>query len=165
MVGENVRRLGQEAKKHPSSLVAKSSPTAPVFYYSAPDACGGGSISVFLCTSTGMWEPNLPDFPRPDALVACNAGLGSYKEWLPVIQAAHRLDLPFAVTEYSEQSAETQVSYFPDMVRYGGLQPRRKEDYKIGFNPFQQPGQRELPMYRLPNMYNGFTIVVFKKTL
>ncbi|KZW03620.1 hypothetical protein EXIGLDRAFT_664199 [Exidia glandulosa HHB12029] len=164
MFGENVRKLGEEAKKKPSSLVAKSSPSTPVFTYKAPDECGSGAISVFLCTSKALWEPNMSDFPTPDALVACNAGLGSYREWIPVVQAAHRLEIPFGVTEYAEQSAEHQVANFPLMLSYGGIRPKSRDEYEIGLNPFQKPGQRAIPQYRLPNVSNGFTIVVVKRT-
>ncbi len=44
--------------------------------------------------------------PAPDALVACNAGLASYREWFPVIYDVHAQHIPFATTEYAEQSAE-----------------------------------------------------------
>lgn len=96
---------------------------------------------------------------RPDAIIALNAGLGSYKEWVPVIQAAHLASLPFAVTEYAEQSCEQQHATFPRML--GPRVPARKE-YAIELNPFQRPGQRGIPMYRLPNVVNGFTLVVWK---
>ena len=78
-----------------------------------------------------------------------------------MILAAHGLEIPFAVTEYAEQSAETQVyKQFPVIVASAGMQPR--EDYTIEMNPFQRPGQRPLPNIRLPNLCNGFTITVVK---
>lgn len=37
------------------------------------------------------------------------------------------------------------------------------EEFKFQLNPFQRPGQRQIPMYRLPNVVNGFTLIVYKK--
>ncbi|KAH8102056.1 hypothetical protein BXZ70DRAFT_890805 [Cristinia sonorae] len=159
MFGYSVHKLWQESRKHPKSLVAKSSPTTPIFTYKAPVECGSGSIEVFLQGESPTWSPTDSPFGRPDALVACNAGLGSYPDWVPVIIAAHVLEIPFATTEYAEQSAETQRSSFPIMVM-GRAAPRK--EYPIELNPFQSPGQRGLPMIRLPNTINGFTLVVVK---
>ncbi len=74
---------------------------------------------------------------RPDAIIALNAGLGSYKEWVPVIQAAHLASLPFAVTEYAEQSCEQQRATFSRML--GPRVPARKE-YAIELKPVPEAG-------------------------
>jgi hypothetical protein len=44
----------------------------------------------------------------PDAIVAPNAGLLSYNSWASVILFCHVEEVPFGVTEYAEQSAETR---------------------------------------------------------
>jgi hypothetical protein len=44
------------------------------------------------------------------------------------------------------------------ILRMVSLLPARK--YAIAFNPFQKPGQRWMPCIRLPNLQNGFTIIV-----
>ncbi|EJD42597.1 hypothetical protein AURDEDRAFT_105338 [Auricularia subglabra TFB-10046 SS5] len=162
--GPSVHKLGDTAKekKHAASLVTQSSTTQPVFDYTAPLSCGRSTLSAYLCTSTTAWSPRNPEFPAPDAIVACNAGLGSYSQWADVIVAAHALDIPFGVTEYAEQSAETQVfKQFPVILASARIP--RKDEYKIEFNPFQRPGQRPLPNVRLPNLCNGFTITVVRK--
>jgi hypothetical protein len=154
-----------EAKKHPGSLVAKASATIPVFSYTAPKECGEGAISIFLHGASPTWTyqeqvgPRSPYGGTPDALVACNAGLSSYPEWRPVIQAAHSYEIPFASTEYAEQSAEDQQKSFPMMI---GPTVMTRKEYPVAVNPFQRPGQRPIPMYRLPNTVNGFTVVVVK---
>ncbi|KAK7472199.1 hypothetical protein VKT23_000321 [Stygiomarasmius scandens] len=167
MFGYSVHKLFKEARKHPKSLASKCSPTTPVFTYKAPAECGSGSIEIFLHGESPTWSPSehtqtSSPYGRPDALVACNAGLASYPDWIPVVQAAHVLEIPFGVTEYAEQSAEHQRAAFPNMLGYRAS-PRK--EYPIDLNPFQAPGQRGLPMYRLPNVINGFTLVVVKKEI
>lgn len=104
-----------------------------------------------------MWSAHSGD-DAPDAIVARNAGLSSYPEWIPVVRAAHLLEIPFAVTEYAEQSAEQQRSTIPRWLE--GLPPR--SEYPIALNPFQRPGQRGIPVVRMPNVSNGFTLTVVK---
>ena len=163
----SVHTIVTEAKKMaPASVAGKSSPKTPVFTYKAPKESGSGSISLFLHGESTGWAPTQhlgPSSPyggNLDAIVACNAGLTSYAEWTPVIQAAHALEIPFATTEYAEQSAESQRIAFPIILQ--GRVPPRKE-YPIELNPFQRPGQRGVPTYRVPNVPNGFTLVVVKK--
>lgn len=63
------------------------------------------------------------------------------------------------MTEYAEQSAEHQRAMFPQML-FPRLEPRA--EYPIAMNPFQSPGQRGIPMYKMPNAINGFTPTVVK---
>ncbi|KAF8887266.1 hypothetical protein CPB84DRAFT_1787009, partial [Gymnopilus junonius] len=49
---------------------------------------------------------------RPDALGACNA-------WWPAFQAAHLHRIPFATTEYAEQSAEHQREMIISFILQG----------------------------------------------
>ncbi len=155
-LGLAVTRLLRAAEKYPGSLANKS----PVFTYMAPPDCGHGAISIYLNSAGENWSATTNDVP--DALIGCNAGLGSYPEWLPVIQEAHLRRIPFATTEYAEQSAEHQRNSMPIMLRGTNAMPQRPEEYTIQLNPFQRPGQRQIPMYRLPNIVNGFTLVVYK---
>jgi len=160
-----VTKLLKEAKGSLGCIANKSL----VFTYSAPLECGSGTLSISLHSASSTWSPIGKDSAltahssHPDALVACNAGLGSYREWFSVIQAAHAQYIPFSTTEYAEQSAEHQRGTFPLILSGIGASPRPMEDYQIHLNPFQRPGQRPLPMYRLPNVVNGFTLVVYKK--
>ncbi|KDR82444.1 hypothetical protein GALMADRAFT_824344 [Galerina marginata CBS 339.88] len=162
--GAPVIKLLKEAKNSPGCLATKS----PVFTYKAPPECGSGAVSVYLHSASANWSTLGSDSAltahggRPDALVACNAGLASYREWFHVVQEAHLKRIPFATTEYAEQSAEHQVGYMHMMLAGSGASQRPQEKYEIQLNPFQRPGQRPIPMYRLPNIVNGFTVVVYK---
>lgn len=157
LFGTAVARLVKEAKKFPGCLANRS----PVFSYMSPPECGSGTVAIYLNSDTENWSAR--DNDLPDALLACNAGLGSSHEWLPIVQAAHLHHIPFATTEYAEQSAELQRSMIP-MMLFGmsPALPQLLEESKIQLNPFQRPGQRQIPMYRVPNIVNGFTLVVYK---
>ncbi|KAK7472193.1 hypothetical protein VKT23_000315 [Stygiomarasmius scandens] len=171
LFGFSAHRIVAEARKHPQSVAAKCSLSTPVFSYTAPKECGSGTIDIYLHGNSPIWTPNEHRGTsnsgssglyggRPDVLVACNAGLTTYPDWTPVVRAAHYFQIPFGVTEYTEQSAEHQRAMFPMMI---GLDlVKKRDEYVIELNPFQHPGQRAVPMVRLPNLYNGFTMVVFK---
>ncbi|KAK7472192.1 hypothetical protein VKT23_000314 [Stygiomarasmius scandens] len=167
MFGFSPHRIIAEARKHRKSVAAKCSPSIPIFSYKAPQECGSGTIDVYLHGDTPTWSPTehsdaSSPYGRPDALVACNAGLASYPEWGPVVAATHFFRIPFGVTEYAEQSAEHQRTHFIKMLMRTSSLAREEKDYPIEWNPFQKPGQRNLPVIRMPNMVNGFTMVVFK---
>ncbi|KAK7043322.1 zinc finger MYND domain-containing protein 15 [Favolaschia claudopus] len=159
------------AKSKPSSLVAKSSLSKkstkpPIFEYTAPTECGGSTLAIHLCGDSTVWSLKTSSpFPAPDALIALNGGLGSYPEWLPVIQEAHRSEIPFGVSEYAEQSAEHTASMLSMRGAAAGGKQRMLWEYVLGIeaNPFHRPGQRNMPAHRMPNHVNRFTIVVVKK--
>ncbi|KAH9924756.1 uncharacterized protein B0H18DRAFT_1011049 [Fomitopsis serialis] len=103
----------------------------------APSPPRTRAVSVHLSGEQKHWTPDYDG--KPDALVACNAGLGSYGEWIP-------------------SSARLIPQWLAGMP---GCTPR--EDYPIALNPFQRPGQRGLAVVRMPNVSNGFTMTIVKK--
>ncbi|KAI5991624.1 hypothetical protein EDD15DRAFT_2388580 [Pisolithus albus] len=172
MYGTAVYNLVQQAKK--GSVAMKSKRRLPVYTYTAPSSMGGSTLAVFLHGEHENWDPRLPSMTNnlPDAIVASNAGLLSYKGWQGVILYCHVEGTPFAVTEYAEQSAEVQVEALPKILMNSMpyLQSRMNTSallnlmsprtYPIEFNPFQRPGQRYIGSVRLPNVSNGFTIKI-----
>ncbi|KAG9017288.1 hypothetical protein FRB95_012019 [Tulasnella sp. JGI-2019a] len=181
MYGPAVHDVVQKAKKtRPQSLAALASPSAPVYTYTAPEESGSGTIKICIDGRNSEWpvaQPELTDFSpgrMPSALVACNAGILSYPAWSRVIAWCTITGVPFAVTEYAEQSAESQRDAFPIIVQHsiealGGIEKldererasvSRVREYSIKLNPFARPGQRAVPCSRLPNLVNGFTIEV-----
>jgi hypothetical protein len=80
--GAAVKNLVDKAKgPYLKSLAAKSSPTTPVFTYTAPEEIG--KIKILLHGDAAQWTPANGDaevskYGKPDAIVAPNAGLGSY---------------------------------------------------------------------------------------
>ncbi|KAJ7498622.1 hypothetical protein FB451DRAFT_1014746, partial [Mycena latifolia] len=166
--GQAVHTIVSKAKaSHPKSLAAQTSPTSPIYSYTAPEESGSSRIQIFLHGSADHWtpadaDPVLSAYGKPDAIVSPNAGLGSYAAFYPVILYCHQLEIPFGVTEYAEQSCETQLLMFPKLLQSEAMTPGSRWDYPIKLNPFQRPGQRPVPT-KVPNVPNGFTIRVVGK--
>ncbi|KAJ7490266.1 hypothetical protein B0H11DRAFT_1719369 [Mycena galericulata] len=186
--GQAVHTIVSKAKaSHPKSLAAQASPKSPIYSYTAPEESGAGRIQLYLHGAADHWAPAdaapaLSAYGAASALVAPNAGLGSYQAWYPTILYAHQMQLPFGVTDYAEQSCETQRLMFPKLLQAEGAVPgsvmgrvpgapdaeacRRAAgknwEYPIALNPFQRPGQRPVPT-KLPNVPNGFTMRVVGK--
>ncbi|KAJ6583784.1 hypothetical protein B0H10DRAFT_2168122 [Mycena sp. CBHHK59/15] len=169
MFGVSVRTIVSKVNlSHPNSLAVKASATFPVYSYTAPEESGSGRIQIFLHGSADLWvpadaAPELSVFGKPDAIVAPNAGLGSYPAWCPAIIYTHATEIPFGVTEYAEQSCETQLLMFPRILEAVAMMPGRAAtkqwNYQIKVNPFQRPGQRAI-YTKVPNVPSGFTIRV-----
>lgn len=174
-------------KSPPASLAGQCSPTTPIFSYTAPKENGSGNIQIFLHVGGAEWAPadgdaELSKYGKPDAIIALNAGLASYPAWYPVIVWTHATNTPFGVTEYTEQSCETQREMVPMVTQRQAMEPgsfvplrpgvpmgedakrslMKTREFKIELNPFQGPGQRAVP-YRVPSVSNGFTIRVVGK--
>lgn len=167
--GNAVQKLfdaSRESGLGASPLKQSIAKKGPVFEYAAPEELGAGTVKVLLHRASALWnEAELDNIRRnqpelvPDVLVALDAGLASYREWWEVIFVTHRDNIPFAVTEYAEQSLEFALNtHIPAARRW--LPPR---SYEIALNPFHRPGQRQIPTYRMPNLVNGFTLAVVDK--
>jgi hypothetical protein len=171
--GVAVHAIVNKAKKN--SIAMKAKQDDPIYMYTSPTSCGASTLSIFLHGQHENWDPRLPFLwnNSPDAIVAPNAGLNSYPAWQMVILHCLADNIPFAVTEYAEQSAEVQRDTFPQLAarvlpqlqsaRVNSPQLdnlTRHREYPIAFNPFQRPGQRNLGSTRLPNVPNGFTLRV-----
>lgn len=116
MWGQSVDTLIKEAKtkgEAQSPLRKSLRHHTPIYEYTAPHELGNGSIKILLHQTGSVWNKdaiqeihvNHPEL-LPDAIVALNAGLGAYQSWQEVIFIATRLNIPFGVTEYAEQSLE-----------------------------------------------------------
>lgn len=170
--GYAVKAIVQKAKK--KSIAAKANRNEPVYTYKSPASMGQSTIAMYLDGEHENWDPRFASITDnlPDAIVALNAGLLSYKAWASVILFCHIEAMPFGVTEYAEQSAEVQRDSFCKIIHHAipSLTPRmstaqledllKPREYPIEFNPFQRPGQRPIGSTRLPNVSNGFTIRV-----
>ncbi|KAG6381352.1 hypothetical protein JVT61DRAFT_5762 [Boletus reticuloceps] len=170
--GYAVHAIVQKAKK--KSISAKAKRNEPVYTYRSPVSMGQSTLAIYLDGEHENWDPRFVSVLNnlPDAIVALNAGLLSYKTWASVILFCLVEEMPFGVTEYAEQSAEVQTDSFSKIIHHAipGLGPRlntaqledlvKPRQYPIEFNPFQRPGQRPIGATRLPNVSNGFTIRV-----
>ncbi|KAJ7612461.1 hypothetical protein DFH06DRAFT_149121 [Mycena polygramma] len=97
--GENTGR----AVRRPKALNhgTATNPGPCVFQYTAPTSCGS-TVRVFIDSNPSYYCPSRKRQEHPDAIVALNAGLGTYISWQHVILLSSEFDIPFVVTDYNE---------------------------------------------------------------
>ncbi|KZV80413.1 hypothetical protein EXIGLDRAFT_733037 [Exidia glandulosa HHB12029] len=149
------------------------------FSYTAPAASGGGSVRIVFHALTKQYDPlrnTLFTNPstRPDAVIALLGGLGRYPdEWLPVTTACIQHGVPFAVTEFCEQSLTASHKhvrmglreYIPHMEPHLTREAwyaealERAPSWKV--NQFMRPGMTDSPPFSdIPYGENAFVYVV-----
>lgn len=176
--GPGVTGILQRAKGQPRCLASAKNP----YEYTAPPVSGGGTVKISLSNEGPFWgaHRHRSRYPTPDALIACNAGLGAYPNWYDVTLASITRDIPFAITDYREISLQINAKLvlndnlmearqtFWQHIKLTPTEEKRlqnrlhaKYSYKIGVNPFGRLG----PQSRhdnIPGPYavNGFEMVV-----
>ncbi|KAJ6535115.1 hypothetical protein B0H19DRAFT_1185015 [Mycena capillaripes] len=171
LFGPGVANVLAKAQKNPLCLAAQPI----VFKYSAPKISGGGSIRISFWRRGSFWEYSdlaREGLQRPDAMVACNAGLSSYPQtWMPVVLAARAFAIPFAVTDYNEISLHNDVSLLIQRLpEFSGLlrltpEERRRVNaspacrYDVHLNPFMEPGPRPTSLGGI-SAVNGYEMVI-----
>ncbi|KAJ6452511.1 hypothetical protein C8R45DRAFT_1065289 [Mycena sanguinolenta] len=172
--------LEHAKKRYPRSIAARE---GPVWEYTAPRPTGGGSIAISLYHAPplppntrqlplrpfkGMWERSVIMLaPKdPDALVAPNAGILAYSPWYEVVSCATMANIPFACTDYAQQSAQMISDHIPEWLNEASrnFSPRERMHHElvrqrtrpVTVNPFHRPGQRPISQVRSPNLGNGF---------
>ncbi|KAJ7154330.1 hypothetical protein C8R43DRAFT_1186383 [Mycena crocata] len=170
--------LTRAKQRSPRSIAARE---GPVWEYTAPRTTGGGSIAISLYhppprppmlrshpAFKGAWDRSVMMLaPKdPDALIALNAGILSYSTWFEVVPCATMTNIPFACTDYAQQSVKECVGCVPEWLTDAAPRFRdnpdlyhqlvRERGRPITVNPFHRPGQRPIPMVRSPNVGNGF---------
>lgn len=141
-------------------------------------------MKISLSNEGPFWvahhHPSRSRHPPPDALIACNAGLGAYPDWYDVTLASITRDIPFAITDYREISLQINAKIvlgenlmearhaFWEHVKLTPDQEKRLQkrlqvgySYKIGVNPFSRLGpQTRHDTIPGPYAVNGFEMVV-----
>ena len=147
-----------------------------------PPVSGGGTVKISLSEEGPFWgaQRRRNRHPAPDALIACNAGLGAYPNWYDVTLASITRDIPFAITDYSEISLQINAKLvlkenlmearhaFWEHIKLPPDQEKRIQSrlqagysYKIGVNPFGRLGpQTQHNTNPGPYAVNGFEMVV-----
>ncbi|KAJ7085579.1 hypothetical protein C8R44DRAFT_821485 [Mycena epipterygia] len=163
-----------------------------VFEYTAPAACGSGAVRVFLDfePNSEYYRPSRDPTEHPDAIVALNAGLGSYISWHHVILLSSEFGIPFAVTDYAQGSlAEVRMdameqaltSTLPppkttEQIRYQATLKKVVAEVQIvdveatcaalrrerptKFNQFMQPNCKIAPSCFAPSASNAYIQVI-----
>ncbi|KAJ7653621.1 hypothetical protein DFH06DRAFT_1474764 [Mycena polygramma] len=170
--------ISRAQRQYPHSIAARK---GPVWEYTAPRHTGSGSIAISLYHPppippmapplrpfTGVWDRSVMMFApkEPDALVAPHAGILTYSSWYEVVSLATMANIPFACTDYSQQTAQIYVDHIPEWLNQAAqpFSPSestyheliRKRTRPVTVNPFHRPGQRPIPQVRSPNLGNGF---------
>ncbi|KAK0440765.1 hypothetical protein EV421DRAFT_762322 [Armillaria borealis] len=144
------------------------------FEYTAPESLGSGTVRILLEGRASLYDPlSDPLFTSdpPDAIVALNAGLVAYpRQWYNVYIGALTKQIPFAITEYCEQSLTTTHSTIRTIVPQNPTVDQSSGWYKDmvatrpewKMNPFMCPGMTldEVPTAILPYAQNAFVYVV-----
>jgi hypothetical protein len=128
--------------------VAFDLPEKPVVY----DGPVGGRVAVRAHRSTYHLLALEAQLPKPDLVVALNAGLAAAGyNWSPSLQLVHRLSVPFFFTDYSEYSAERAAAF----AEKHGL----RQTSPVTLNPFRAPLRQPLVAggsVGFPWLSNGF---------
>lgn len=139
-------------------------------------------MKITLSDEGPFWvSNNRSRHPPPDALIACNAGLGAYPNWYDVTLASITRDIPFGITDYREISLqinaklvleenlmEARDAFWGPNVKLATDQEKRLQSrlqagysYKIGVNPFGRLGpQTRHDTIPGPYAVNGFEMVI-----
>ncbi|KAJ7258375.1 hypothetical protein B0H12DRAFT_442969 [Mycena haematopus] len=161
--------LKRAKQRYPRSIAARE---GPVWEYTAPRLTGGGSIAISLYQAppippfNGVWQNSVLEHApkKPDALVALNAGILSYSTWYEVVRCATMKNIPFACTDYAQQSAQMYADHIPQWLKAAPWDSSpgenrelvRQRTRPVTVNPFHSPGQRPVSQVRSPNLGNGF---------
>lgn len=151
------------------------------YEYTAPPVSGGGTVKISLSDEGPFWVAHHRSrHPPPDALIACNAGLGAYPDWYDVALASITRNIPFGITDYREISLQINAKLVLDenlmearhaFWQHVKLTPEQEKrlqsrleagySYKIGVNPFGRLGpQTRHDTVPGPYAVNGFEMVV-----
>lgn len=103
-----------------------------------------GSLTIdFVQGFYHEWEP----LEQPDLVIACNAGLATYREWVDTLRLLHEKKIPSFFTDYSEYSCELGIMKFWNLCRIS---------HPPEVNPFRCPEKRVNWDNNLPWAGNAF---------
>ncbi|KAJ6515133.1 hypothetical protein C8R47DRAFT_504520 [Mycena vitilis] len=97
--GENTGRAVRRPRALNHGIATNPGPC--VFQYTAPTSCGS-TVRAFIDSNPSYYRPSRNRQEHPDAIVALNAGLGTYISWQHVLLLSSEFDIPFVVTDYNE---------------------------------------------------------------
>ncbi|KAK7044960.1 zinc finger MYND domain-containing protein 15 [Favolaschia claudopus] len=111
-----------------------------VFEYTALPACGQGTVRVFLDFDPEheYYRPSRDPAEHPDAIVALNAGIGTYISWFHVVMLCCEFGIPFAVTDYSQGSLSQARMDLIEKAVNGTLPPAKTSEQTHQFAAMNQ---------------------------
>lgn len=125
------------------------------------DSVGKGRIRVRLHPDHDMYH-DVPESSRPDAVLALNAGLGSYQGWAMSVYKILRLGIPFCVTDQTVVTMRFyEVVWLPSVIGQGNMgyppcPPLSLPKTETKLNPFHGVVNRDVAAVLVPNLNNGY---------
>jgi hypothetical protein len=130
------------------------------------DPKGGGRIRVKINRENEFFH-DVPIHPSPDAVLALNAGLGSYPTWEDSIHQILRRGLRFSMSEQTISTLRfVEHAWLPSVVenannQYPQFPPLSVPKFDIKLNPFHGIVGRDVGAVLVPNINNGYLMTWF----
>lgn len=157
MISPSVKKICEEAKDHPNSIITKSHAVGPNIVVYENNPAGFGRIRIALYPTEEYFH-EARDLPRCQAVLGLNAGIEAYTSWHPTLLQLVKSDIPFVVSDHSAISIFGITNFV-----IPGLHSRDKEFRPIGLesklNPFHSPVARDIGIMVLPNVNNGYLLI------
>lgn len=156
LVSPAVKSICEEARSHKRSMIARGDCVLDV-----TDAKGKGRVRVKLEPKHALFA-SIPNYPKPDAVLCLNAGLGSYPEWQPTMNKILRLEIPFAFSDHTRLILSfTELIWFPSFIQnanraFPQFPPVSVPQMETSLNPFHSIVGRDLAYAQSPNIENGY---------
>ena len=157
MISPSVKKICDEAKSHPDSIISKAPALGPniVVYENNPTNFGRIRVALY---PTKEYFHEAQDLPKCQAALGLNAGIEAYTTWHPTLLQLVRSDIPFVVSDHSVISIEGITGKIIPSIR------NRNTDFRpLGLesklNPFHSPVTRDIGIMYLPNVNNGYLLI------
>ncbi|KAJ3046642.1 hypothetical protein HK097_000670 [Rhizophlyctis rosea] len=164
MIGPTAFKLRQSLREMETAKPALLT-KYPLFTYTHPTT-PSRKINIHIDTTTEFYQ-NHPTFTNPSPsthpsiVCALNAGLSTYPTWPEILTHCLTQQIPFACTEYCEQSVEYYYGrvIIPVLNEHNQKARGRRmglDDVRTEFNAFRQPGAKGNEFTRCPDHVDGF---------
>jgi hypothetical protein len=159
--------VDKAAQKFPNSYIMNCGE-----YVVDKSVAEGGRVRVSLERQHALYH-DVSNFAVVDAVVALNAGIGTYLDWAFTMCKLHAFQTPFCVSEYTAHSLrfarDVSIPHFIErfnmaMSKAPDLPPPCKSQYDIELNPFHGIVGRDQAAALVPNLLNGY-ILTWKPSL
>jgi hypothetical protein len=160
LISGAAKAVCDEAKSKKKKCIATNN-----YVLSVTDPVGKGRVRVKLHPDNEMYQ-DMPNYPNPDAVLALNAGLGSYPTWPSTLHKILRLGSPFCITNQSIVTMRfCQIAWIPDIMDtinkgYPQFPPLPPAKTEIKLNSFHGVVNRDIAAVLVPNLNNGYLMTI-----
>jgi len=157
MISPSVKKICDEAKDHPNSIITKSPAIGPNIVVYENDPTGFGRIRIALYPNKKYFH-EARDLPKCEAVLGLNAGIEAYVSWHPTLLQLVKTDIPFVVSDHSVVSIEG-ITYYVIPGLHKADTTFRPLGLESKLNPFHCPVARDVGIMVLPNINNGYLLI------